>query len=204
MSAGLVALVLTAVLLPLALDELRDWSPRLATKMVRWAARRLGHQLAQARYEEEWAANIQAVPGKLSALLAALGYVLAIPRMRWNLKRGPNAALFQETPLTEPIRVVFRRGYETLPWAARQVFRCLGAVPSRTAFTVADAARLVEQFAAIRSCHTETLLKVLVKSAFVQATSEAGVYDLHDLTAAFARELLCNEEPSSPPGGLGC
>ena len=87
MSPEVVTFVLTAVVLPLAISEARDWCPRLAVALVRWAARRLGDPQARDRYIEEWAANIEAVPGKLSPLVSAFGYLLALPRMRWTLRR---------------------------------------------------------------------------------------------------------------------
>lgn len=87
MSPGVVAFILTAVVLPLAISEGRDWCPRLAVRLVRWAARRLGDPQARDRYAEEWAANIQAVPGKLSPLVSAFGYLITLPRMRWTLRR---------------------------------------------------------------------------------------------------------------------
>ncbi|WP_394622406.1 NB-ARC domain-containing protein (plasmid) [Lentzea sp. JNUCC 0626] len=89
MSSGFVPWLLAAVLLPLVVAEFKDWWPRLAVGLVRWSARRLGDPHACARYEEEWVANLQEVPGKLSPLLAAFGYVAVVPRMRWAIRRGP-------------------------------------------------------------------------------------------------------------------
>ncbi|AXX32699.1 ATP-binding protein [Actinosynnema pretiosum subsp. pretiosum] len=89
MSGGVLPWVVMAVLLPLAIGELREWWPRLAVRLVRWSARRLGDPQACARYEEEWVANLEEVPGKLSPLVAALGYLVAVPRMRRVIRRGP-------------------------------------------------------------------------------------------------------------------
>jgi hypothetical protein len=116
MSAGVVALLLTAVLLPLVLDELRDWSPSLASAVARWAARRLGDPQARTRYEEEWAANIEAVPGKLSALITALGYLLVIPQMRWTLKRAPRSVPNQprQMPQAPPVLIGIDRNVAEL------------------------------------------------------------------------------------------
>jgi hypothetical protein len=79
--------VVSVVLLPLLLAEFGDWCPWLAVRMVRWSARRLGDPAACARYEEEWAANLGEVPGKLSQLVAAFGYLACVPSMRWALRR---------------------------------------------------------------------------------------------------------------------
>ena len=80
------AFVATGVLLPLLLAEFGDWCPWFAGHIVRWSARRLGDSAASARYEEEWLANLDEVPGKLARLAAALGYAANIPRMRWSLR----------------------------------------------------------------------------------------------------------------------
>lgn len=82
------AFAATAVLVPLLLAEFGDWCPWLAGRVVRWSARRLGHPAARVRYEEEWLANLHEVPGKLARLVAALGYVMSIPRMRLSLRNA--------------------------------------------------------------------------------------------------------------------
>ena len=83
--------VATAVLLPLLLAEFGDWCPWLSERIVRWSARRLGHPAARARYEEEWLANLNEVPGKLARLAGAFGYAASIPRMRWNLRSAASS-----------------------------------------------------------------------------------------------------------------
>jgi transitional endoplasmic reticulum ATPase len=85
--SALFLFVLTAVLLPLVLSEFGDWCPWLAVRIVRWSARRLEDPAACARYEEEWVANLNEVPGKLSRLAAAIGYLACVPQMRWALRR---------------------------------------------------------------------------------------------------------------------
>ncbi|WP_157767866.1 NB-ARC domain-containing protein [Actinosynnema pretiosum] len=77
------------MLLPLVVNEFKDWWPWLAVRVVRWSARRLGDPQACARYEEEWVANLEEVPGKLSPLVAAFGYLAVVPRMRRTLREGP-------------------------------------------------------------------------------------------------------------------
>jgi hypothetical protein len=112
MSPAVVAFVLTAVLLPLAVSEFRDWCPRLATGLTRWAARRLGDRQARARYEEEWVANLNEVPGKLSPLVSAVGYLVAVPRMRWTLRRAPEAVTAKPRQLPPPACPLTARGGE--------------------------------------------------------------------------------------------
>ena len=88
MNVSVWAFAATGVLLPLLLAEFGDWCPWLAGHVVRWSARRLADPAARARYEEEWLANLNEVPGKLARLAAALGYAANIPRMRWSLGRA--------------------------------------------------------------------------------------------------------------------
>ena len=88
MSAGAVAFVVTAVALPLLLSEFGDWCPWLAAWIVRSAARRLGDPPACQRYEEEWIANLNEVPGKLTRLIAAFGYLACLPSMRRSISRA--------------------------------------------------------------------------------------------------------------------
>lgn len=83
--------VLTAVVLPLLLAEFGDWSPWLAKRLVQWTARRLGDTAAAERYSEEWLAELEEVPGKLSQLVVATGKVLALPKSRWELRRQRRA-----------------------------------------------------------------------------------------------------------------
>jgi hypothetical protein len=88
--------------LPLAVSEFRDWCPRLATRLARWAARCLGDLQARTRYEEEWVANLNEVPGKLSPLVSAVGYLVAVPRMRCTLRRAPEALTTKPRQLPTP------------------------------------------------------------------------------------------------------
>lgn len=89
--------LITAVALPLLLTEFGDWCPWLAARLVRWAARRLGDPASCKRYEEEWIANLNEVPGKLARLVAAFGYLAYTPRMRRSVRRrmtrSPSPAL---------------------------------------------------------------------------------------------------------------
>ncbi len=96
MTTGMLVFLVTAVLLPMLLAELGDWCPWLAKRLVRWSARRLRSPEDRARYEEEWVANLDEVPGKLSRLVAALGYLVSVPRMRATLGQSQSP---QTTPL---------------------------------------------------------------------------------------------------------
>jgi hypothetical protein len=86
-SGSLVAFVVTAIVLPLVLTEFGDWSSWLADRLVRWAARRLPDPASRSRYEEEWTANLNHVPGKLARLFAAVGYLTCLPAMRRAVRR---------------------------------------------------------------------------------------------------------------------
>ncbi|MFE2140395.1 hypothetical protein ACFXA3_01295 [Streptomyces sp. NPDC059456] len=87
-----VIFLLSAVLLPLLLNEFSEWGPWLAKRLTGWTARRLGNQEAIERYAEEWAAELGEVPGKLGPLITAMGYLFHLPMIRLQLRRRLRAA----------------------------------------------------------------------------------------------------------------
>jgi hypothetical protein len=86
---------------PLTLNEFSEWCPWLAERLVRWSARRLSDIQDRDRYEEEYVASFEAVPGKLSKLIVALGYVVNVPRMRWALRKPRYEAKAPERSTTQ-------------------------------------------------------------------------------------------------------
>jgi hypothetical protein len=86
-NGGVAAFVVMAIALPLLLAEFGDWCPWLADRIVRWAARRLREPAACQRYEEEWIANLNEVPGRLGRFIAALGYAIYVPSMRRSISQ---------------------------------------------------------------------------------------------------------------------
>lgn len=82
MNGTLVTIVL-AVVVPLLVNEASDVAPWLAGRLVRWGARHLGPHADIERYEEEWSADLERVPGKLTKLAhACLVVGWSVPRMR--------------------------------------------------------------------------------------------------------------------------
>lgn len=74
---------LVLIIMTSALNELTDWAPKLAERLLCWGARRIGIPEQTARYEEEWLANLNEVPAKLSKLAMACGVVArGVPQMR--------------------------------------------------------------------------------------------------------------------------
>lgn len=96
----MVVFLITAVALPLLLTEFGDWCPWLAARLVRWAARHLGDPASCQRYEEEWIANLNEVPGKLGRLVAAFGYLAYMPSMRRSVRRRASRPLSSALPAT--------------------------------------------------------------------------------------------------------
>jgi NB-ARC domain len=95
------------VVLPLLVTEFGDWCPWLAVHLVRWAARQLGDPASCERYQEEWIANLNEVPGKLARLVAAFGYLVYLPGMRRSIRRRrarPRVGLYARAlpPLSHP------------------------------------------------------------------------------------------------------
>jgi len=65
------AAILLSILLALLSDELLSWGPRLATWLVRRSVKRVPPHLRE-RLLEEWLADINECPGKISKLFVAL------------------------------------------------------------------------------------------------------------------------------------
>ncbi|MFF3068823.1 hypothetical protein [Kitasatospora sp. NPDC057936] len=79
--------IFMAVVLPLLLSEFFEWGPALARRITLWTARRLGVPEAIERYSEEWLAELEEIPGKLSPLLFALSHLAHLPQIRLQLRR---------------------------------------------------------------------------------------------------------------------
>jgi hypothetical protein len=92
MIVGGVALVLTVVLIPIAVAELGEWSPWLAARLVRRAARKLPPDQRD-RYEAEWLAELEALPSKkYSQLVKGLQLYSASAALRSALLGLPSPA----------------------------------------------------------------------------------------------------------------
>jgi hypothetical protein len=88
--------VLVAILglvVSLLINEVGDVAPWLARQLLCWGARQLGSSDRAARYTEEWLANLEHIPGKLTKLGHAVGVVvLGVPRLRRHYARQSRAA----------------------------------------------------------------------------------------------------------------
>ena len=93
---GMLGFLVAAVLIPLLVNEAGDLVPSLARCLLRWGARHIGQADQAARYEEEWLADLDRVPGKLTKLLHACGVVArSVPRLRAQFHpEGRRARLF--------------------------------------------------------------------------------------------------------------
>jgi hypothetical protein len=102
LGAALVGL-LTLVVLPLALAEFTDWCPWFGKKLVHRAVGKLP-SVFQERYCEEWLAEVDAVPGKLSKVVMAtilllrsrtMGRVLqeSLPEPATSSEKSPDTAV---------------------------------------------------------------------------------------------------------------
>ncbi|PWW61924.1 hypothetical protein [Actinokineospora spheciospongiae] len=78
-----IAFMLGGLLVPIVVAECGEVSPALAKALLRWGARRLRSARKTERYTEEWLADLDQVPGKLTKLLWAFGVVfLGVVRLR--------------------------------------------------------------------------------------------------------------------------
>lgn len=86
--------LLLAVLVPLLVGEAADLAPSLARWLLRWGAMRIGRVDQARRYEEEWLADLERVPGKVTKLAHACGVLaLSVPRLRAQFRRSPSGGL---------------------------------------------------------------------------------------------------------------
>jgi hypothetical protein len=82
-----VGLLLTLIVVPLLVNEAGELAPWLAGRVVKLGASLLGTQQARERYAEEWAANLERVPGKVAKLAWACGLLLySVPRLRIQIR----------------------------------------------------------------------------------------------------------------------
>jgi transcriptional regulator with GAF, ATPase, and Fis domain len=85
--------VLVAVLVPLVVGETADLAPALARWLIRWGARRIGQVDQAGRYEEEWLADLDRVPGKVTKLAhSCCVLALSVPRLRAQFRQRPGKA----------------------------------------------------------------------------------------------------------------
>jgi hypothetical protein len=126
---GLLGFALFAVLVPLLVSEAGDLAPSLARWLLRWGARRIGQADKARRYEEEWLADLERVPGKVTKLAHACGVLaLSVPRLRAQFRQGLDRAL--------------------LPgWIADRVAEQLAGIPGADAALQRVAETLVPDFA---------------------------------------------------------
>lgn len=61
-------------------DEFKAWTPWIIRQLVNCAVRRLGEE-QRTRFEEEWLAHVNEIPGELGKIIAALGFVYAARRI---------------------------------------------------------------------------------------------------------------------------
>ena len=91
---GALGFLLFAVLVPILVGESRDLAPSLARWLLRWGARRIGQAGLASRYEEEWLADLERVPGKAAKLVhACVVLALSVPRLRAQFRRGRHRAI---------------------------------------------------------------------------------------------------------------
>jgi hypothetical protein len=75
--------LVAVVLIPLLVNEAGDLVPSLARCLLRWGARHIGQADQAERYEEEWLADLDRIPGKLTKLAHACGVLVrSVPCLR--------------------------------------------------------------------------------------------------------------------------
>jgi len=103
MTGGILGFLVFIVMIPLLVREAGDLARSLARCLLRWGARRLGREDRVERYEEEWLADLERVPGNLTKLAYACGVVAwSVPRLRAQFRRGRHRARLRAV-LTGPM-----------------------------------------------------------------------------------------------------
>ncbi len=93
MTGGILGFLVFAIMIPLVVNEAGDLARALARCLLRWGARRIGRADQAQRYEEEWLADLERVPGNLTKLGYACGVVVrSVPRLRAQFRQGPRGA----------------------------------------------------------------------------------------------------------------
>jgi lipopolysaccharide/colanic/teichoic acid biosynthesis glycosyltransferase len=75
---SILAFLVTAVLVPMLVNEFTDWVPWFAERLIGAAARTLPSAVRQ-RYTDEWLGELDATPGKLSKLVVAVRIFVRAP-----------------------------------------------------------------------------------------------------------------------------
>jgi hypothetical protein len=87
-TGGVVGFVAAAIVIPLLINEAGDLTRSLARCLLRW-----GPGGSAGRYEEEWLADLERIPGSLTRLIYAFGVVVrSVPRLRAQFRRDPRRA----------------------------------------------------------------------------------------------------------------
>lgn len=87
-----ILIAIAGACIQLVVAEVFDWFPWLAVRIIRFATASLPEQ-SRARWEAEWLAELDAVPGKgISKVLFALSTVKGVPRLRVTLDRVPRVS----------------------------------------------------------------------------------------------------------------
>jgi hypothetical protein len=116
---------LLGIISPLLIGELTELTPWLATKLVRRAAYSLPIDY-QERFAEEWARELQEVPGKLTKLAWAVKVAALAPSTRREIENRPplwEELLQRAGGALEASSAIFRflfRGTERAKWPFRR------------------------------------------------------------------------------------
>jgi hypothetical protein len=98
--------LLAASLRKLLTDELKAWLPSLIEMILLFAVKKAPVSLRD-RYAEEWRAHLNEIPGELTKLSAALGFVCATRKM--NAAIGQLDTESAEAPGDDPLTVTIVR-----------------------------------------------------------------------------------------------
>jgi hypothetical protein len=144
--------IFTAILVPVLVGECVDWLPWAGTRLIRLAANRLPAKY-RARYEEEWQAEFNALPGgKLTKLLFGL-------RIYANA-RATGAVCQAEDNMDLAARVLSlaqQTAYQAINDARREADETLGRARREADKVLTKARRQAEQITGDARARAESL-----------------------------------------------
>jgi MFS family permease len=171
MIGSAVLFIIAALILPLSVNEVDELAPWLADRLLLWGARRLGSETATQRYAEEWRANLEEVPGKLTKLFWACGIVFrSVPVLRWNAHRRAQ----KERRGRHRLRVKAQQGHLRRAQAQGSSYREVFAIAEFRALWTAQVLSFAgDQFAQVAIA---VLVYQRTHSAFLTALAYALTY----------------------------
>jgi cell division septum initiation protein DivIVA len=193
--------IFTAILVPVLVGECVDWLPWVGTRLIRLAANRLPAKY-RARYEEEWQAEFNALPGgKLTKLLFGLRIYAnaratgAVCQAEDNMNLAARVLSLAQQTADQAINDARREADETLGRARREADKVLTKARRLAAQMTGDARARAEslEFDA-RERHRQAMGSLVLQ----REALERSVDDLRAFEREYRSRLKADMESVTP------